>query len=53
MVTQKKNMPDDDTELRDEDYDVNARLVPPPMEEYQVQVRFRFIGEESPRIWTE
>lgn len=40
-------------EVGDEDYDLNARLVPPPMEEYQVQVRFRFIGEESPRIWTD
>ncbi len=40
-------------EVGEEDYDVNARLVPPPMEEYQVQVRFRFIGEESPRIWTD
>ncbi len=39
--------------LGEDDYDLDARLVPPPMEEYQVQVRFRFIGEESPRIWTD
>ena len=32
--------------------DPNARLIPPPAEEYTVPVTFRFIGEESPRVWT-
>ncbi len=36
-----------------DDYDLDARLTPPPAEEYTVPVRFRFIGEEAPRIWTE
>lgn len=35
------------------DYDLNARLIPPPMEEHTVSVQFRFIDEESPRIWTD
>lgn len=30
-----------------------ARLIPPPMEEVTVPVRFKYIGEEAPRIWTE
>ncbi len=40
-------------ELGEDDYDLNARLVPPRMEEYQMRVRFRLIGDESPRIWTD
>ncbi len=26
------------------------RLIPPPAEEYRVPVRFRYVGEEAPRI---
>ena len=29
----------------------DIRLIPPPMEEYKVLAKFRFIGEEAPRIW--
>ena len=31
----------------------DIRLIPPPMEEYTIPVRFVFIGEEPPRVWTE
>lgn len=37
----------------DDNNNPNARLIPPPMEERPVQVRFRFIGEELPRVWTD
>ena len=35
------------------DDDLSTRMTPPPAEEYTVPVRFKFIGEEPPRIWTE
>ncbi len=35
------------------DDDSSTRLIPPPVEEYTVPVRVRFIGEESPRVWTD
>lgn len=37
----------------DADYDLNARLAPPPMQERRVRVRFKFIGREAARIRTE
>lgn len=37
-----------------EDIDfLDARLVPPAMEQHRVRVRFRFIGEERPRVVTD
>lgn len=33
-----------------EDGYLDLRLVPPPVEEYKVMVRFRCVGEERPRV---
>jgi hypothetical protein len=36
-----------------EELEPEIRLVPPPTPEYRVKVKFRFTGEDTPRIHTD
>ena len=33
-----------------EEFESEIRLIPPPTHEYRVKVKFRFTGEDTPRI---
>ncbi len=36
-----------------EEFESEIRLIPPPTPEYRVKVKFRFTGEDTPRIHTD
>jgi hypothetical protein len=37
-------------DMEEDIWDIEARLIPPPMPQRRIKVKFRFIGKETPRI---
>lgn len=38
-------------DLTEETWDIETRLIPPPMPTRRIKVKFRFTGKEAPRIF--